>query len=100
MENDVGVNNFQLHLGASTSASSILPLTSEQMSPLLTNQRVASQDIQQVSKFHSKHTFLDLILMHRHRKHFFHCQSIIAVIDFITTTFKVSHMIHSDLLSV
>jgi hypothetical protein len=49
MENDVGVNNFQLHLGESTSASSILPLTSEQMSPLLSNQRVASQDIQQVS---------------------------------------------------
>jgi hypothetical protein len=41
MENDVGVNNLQLHLGAS-----------EQMSPLLSNQRVASQDIQQVSKFH------------------------------------------------
>jgi hypothetical protein len=51
MENDVGVKNLQLHLGAS-----------EQMSPLLSNQRVASQDIQQVSKFHSKHTLLDLIL--------------------------------------
>ncbi|RHN65307.1 putative fluoride ion transporter CrcB [Medicago truncatula] len=47
MEHGVGVNKLQLHLGASNSVSSILPLTSEQMSPLLSNEREDSEDIQQ-----------------------------------------------------
>jgi len=49
MDHDVGVNKLQLHLGASNSVSSSLPLTSEQMSPLLSNEREGSEDIQQVS---------------------------------------------------
>ncbi|XP_073225244.1 uncharacterized protein [Cicer arietinum] len=38
----------KLHLGASDYVSSILPLASEQMSPLLSNEREGSEDIQQV----------------------------------------------------
>nr|XP_004499608.1 fluoride export protein 2-like isoform X2 [Cicer arietinum] len=47
MEHDAGVNKLQLHLGASDYVSSILPLASEQMSPLLSNEREGSEDIQQ-----------------------------------------------------
>lgn len=49
MEHDAGVNKLQLHLGASDYVSSILPLASEQMSPLLSNEREGSEDIQQVN---------------------------------------------------
>lgn len=59
MEHDVGVNKLQLHHGASNS------VTSEQMFPLLTNEREGSQNLQHVSfiqLFFFQHSLLILTL--------------------------------------